>query len=676
MAQNQKPPRKWPRLILNWVITIALVVTANATGAAFHGKIPHCDIWYGITSISLIVLLAGSIVASFAFNKKMNRMKIRDINDLTESRRNRIRSDAGKETRRLQRACILAVIYLILLAVLALAMCFFSGAYKPGQTTASVISLYVLYGFVARCTVKRNKIDYSHALSEQDYPLLYRLARQAAGNPDANIHIFPAPPSADQECNASVAQEGAAIHLLLGPMLLNILSREELYQVLRHEFAHIDLAHPRQLARYGALMDFLAGDDDGMFGFWTSWAMSFPISYLYLEGQYYFLFSSHGKETLADEIAGSSGDTGCQASALAKIAAHGLFVYEQEPYACFYAPETPTAHFATDRIRAFRSALETREQDWRRIIENSIPSRVDTHPTFRQRWDALGMCDYSLTPCSAEDDYTRECRRFAELSDRKMQEIDPEIYRQQRKEYYLDHLETVRAFEEGGKLLPPEEMRPVIYGYYALAMPEKAEQLCDQLIAAYDSPFSTAFARYWKGILLLYRYDKAGLDYLYQAMETNTNFIEDSLDRIGRFCTMMGLPEELEEYRARALDFMQLKQDRDGGGITAKADLSPETLPEDWQERILGYILNIGGDRIDRVYLVKERLSDNFSRSAFILRYAEDTSDDQRIELYDQVFRLLDDWPVDWEFSLYDYEPSMEKPLKRVPGACIYGANP
>ena len=35
-------------------------------------------------------------------------------------------------------------------------------------------------------------------------------------------------------------------------------------------------------------------------------------------------------------------------------------------------------------------------------------------------------------------------------------------------------------------------------------------------------------------------------------------------------------------------------------------------------------------------------------------------------------FRLLDDWPTDWEFCLYVFEPDMAKVLKKIPGACVY----
>lgn len=671
---HQNKTRKWPRMLAKLGITIFLVVLFHALGAGFRGRIPGADMWAAITLIALLVLLGASIAASFFYNKKFEQMKVRDIHEFTEDRRSRMAADTGREARRLRRACVFAATYLALLAVLSLALCFFSGAAGGSGGTAPVLTLYVLYGIVARFFTEKPKADRSRALPEAQYPLLYQTARKAADSPSADICIFLGAPTPEQECNASITQEGNTIHLLLGPTLLCVLSQEELYQVLRHEFAHIGLAHTSETLQYTKLMDFLAGDDDSTLGIWTSWALRFPLSYLALEGQYYFLLSSRDKETHADEVAGNSGNAAEQASALAKLSTHSLFCFEQEPHTCIYRSETVPEHFATDRVHLFREALRAREADWRVILENQIPARVATHPTFRQRWEALGCCDYTLTPAPEQGDFAAECWAAAAECDRRMREISQENYSKIRQEEYLDHLKIVQDYEAGGTLLPPEDMRPVIYGYYTLAMPDKAEALCDQIIAAYDSPFSTAFAKYWKGILMFSRYDKAGLEYLYQAMEANTNYIDDGLEKIGSFCTMMGLAQELEEYRARALDFMQQLQDHSTGGITAKAKLSPETLPEDWQERILAYILQAGGGKIAQVYLVREQSGEDYSPSSFVLRYTGDASDEQRLDIYDKVFRLLDDWPTDWEFCLYDYQPSMEKPLQRVPGSCIYDA--
>ncbi len=678
MEQKKSKVKLWFLTTAKLLITMLLVILSSCLGVAFKDHIANAHIYYLISLISVIVLIVSSIWASFVFSRKVEQMKIQDIRDLTDKHINRMASNTNRESRKLQQACALSSVYIISLAFSALALCFFSGASGLGTGGTPVVSMYVVYGIVARFFTKKEKIDYSTALPKEQYPHLYRVAKEAAGGVNnVQIYIFLNPPISDLECNASVSQKGDEVYLNLGPTLLCTLNENELKQILLHEFAHIQHDHIKEFSRYTKLMDYLAGDDEdnSIFDTWTSLAMRFPIKYLSLKGMYYFTLSSHNKESDADEHAASTGDIIDQASALAKVSAYNLFIYEQEPYANVYRTGSIPKHYSTDRIHSFRKALVERESDWRRILENEIPALVASHPTFHQRWEALGNCTYSMKPAPIDGELAKECWAAAQEADRRSAEIQQKDYDQLRQVNYLDHLKTIQNYESENILLPPEEMRPIIYAYYSLGLPEKAEALCDRIITEYENPFSTAFARYWKGTLLLYRYDKSGLNYLYQAMETNSNYIDDGLDKIGHFCTMMGLQQELEEYRSRVVEFMQTAQDRSAGGINAKAKLSKETLPDDWQDKILSYILQISNNMISHVYLVHEQANEEYTPSSFILRYTDDATAEQRDEIYDKVFRLLDDWPTDWDFCLYDYEPSMEKPLSRVHDACIFDTN-
>ena len=165
--------------------------------------------------------------------------------------------------------------------------------------------------------------------------------------------------------------------------------------------------------------------------------------------------------------------------------------------------------------------------------------------------------------------------------------------------------------------------------YFTVGQPEKMEALCDEIIATNDSPTATAFSRFWKGFLLLHRYDAAGIDLIYQAIETNRNYTQAGMDEIGKFCTLMGLQEELEEYRRRAVEYFQTQKDWDHSeGITARADLSAETLPEGWLEQITRHILASAGDAMTEIYLVHEVNKSGCAMSSFILRFADGTEDE------------------------------------------------
>lgn len=668
-------------VVLHLIVSMVIALAAYVLGIVLRtdAVTETASILLMITFGLLALLVAVSLIASAAFGRKLKNLNVRQANDIFDARRSRMETDASKETRRLRLACAVTVVYLVVLAILSLALSFFCGLANVGTISYVVISMYFLYGLVSRMLVPREKADYSGALPQAEYPQLYALAAEAAGErwKQKKIHIYVTHSIPDQECNAFVSLDGDHISLGIGSAMLCTLDRAELKQVLLHEFAHLDGNDLQQSKQFRALMNFLIRADDGAIGFFTSAALRFPIHYLLFEGQFFFILSSRGKESQADEQAADAGDREKQASALAKINAHDLFVYEQEPYSNLLASEDVPQHMMTDRAKAFRAALAERETDWRQLLECALPSRVDSHPTFRQRWEALGCCEYSMTPAPADTSFAAECWKAAEMADKARASIPKEDYDRIRKEAYSDHVDIIDQFASRELTeLSADEQRSLVVAYYRIGQPEKTEELCDQLIAAYDSPFATAFARYWKGVLLLRRYDKAGLDYVYEAMDLNTNYIEEGLDSIGKFCTQMGLQQELDEYRRRAPEFLQLKQDRTLKGITPKANLVPDALPGDWQEKICDFILEAGKDSITHIYLVKEIVTEAYAPSSFIMRYADGTSDERKVEIYDKVFCLLDDWPVDWEFCLYDFEPSMEKILQKIPGSCVYEKSP
>lgn len=662
---------KW---VLKWGAALALSTAAVALGAWLGKGIPNSALWHYVLTIFQAVCIIISPVLSHIWGKKLEKLKVRERLDLADARKQAMAQDEQKERRRLEWACRFTVIYLAVLTLEALGSSFFCGASGAGIGSSQLLSVYILYGIAGRFIRKKEKDDFSQALPRKDFPELYAMAEEAAGQHE-NIHIFVLDNVPDEECNVGVTQRGKHILLAIGTALLCALDRTQMQQVIRHEFAHIDHNDVGQLVQYNRLLSFLAGDDEGDFGLWTSLALQFPVNLLAYEGMFYFHLASVHKETAADARAKDLGDNSAMTSALAITAAHDLYIYENPFGKNYFEEEQPPRYFATERAKAYREALAVNAKRWKELLEKELPSRNATHPSFRQRWEALGCCDYDLIPAAHDDAYGAECWAAAALCDQRRTEEDIDAYSELRKEHFLVHLETIEKYEAAGEIGAPEEMRPVVLAYLSLNMAEKAEALCDAVIENNDSLLATAFSRYWKGYFLLHRYDPIGLDYLYQAIDTNRNYIRSGLDEIGHFCVLMGLEEELEEYRRRAPEYMQTEADWDSDrGITARAKLRPDELPDTWLERIRDYIIESAGGSISHIYLVRETVGEGCEMSAFILRFADQTADDVIGKTYDRVFRLLDDWPEDWEFSLYIFEPAMEKVLGKIPGSCIYTA--
>jgi len=681
LAVNEENKKK-PNILLGivtHVIAFLLPFGAFLLGLNLKNADLNAEIWVVVCLVAIVLLCAGSFVGGTVMGTRLKKRSVIDTNAEADERMARLAKNPEKEWRRIRFACGLTVCYIIILVLLCLAVAFFYGAtgYGGKNTLYILVPFFLMCGLVGRLLKPISHEQSVDALKEEEFPQLYALAKEVGGKKleGKKVQIVVIHDIPDHECSAAVVVEKKRVIILLGAVLLCIVDEAELKQVLYHEIAHLETSDLEQDRTYGRIIGYLTSESHSIFGYCADLALLLPSTWLMIEGQLYFLLSNRMKEAKADDSAARQGEIEKQASVLAKIHAHDIYAFEQEPYVNIFRSETVPEHMMTERAEDYRAALEVRGAIWKEILEHELPSRVATHPTFRQRWEALGCCAYSMNPAPTDTDFAKECWAAAKVADAERASFPQEDYDDLRQRAYLKFVQTVEEYESSDRDWTPEQLREPMIAYFHVGEPEKLEALCDQIISSYDSPFATAFARYWKGILLLSRYDKQGLGYLYQAMEANTNYIEDALERIGRYCTRMGLQEELDEYRRRAPEFLQLTKDRDHDGITTGSKLSAGNLPEGWLEEILAYIQKVGGEVVQEVYLVTHHVTEDYNPSAFVLRFLPDAENEQMAEVYDKVFALLDDWPEDWEFSLYAYQDNLAKPLSTVKEALVYRKN-
>lgn len=240
-----------------------------------------------------------------------------------------------------------------------------------------------------------------------------------------------------------------------------------------------------------------------------------------------------------------------------------------------------------------------------------------------------------------------------------------------KKEYYTDPLETVEKYENSDKQYPVDELRHVIDAYSALCRYDKVEQVCDYIISQGEPEAVDAYAFYVKGSLLLSRYDSRGIDYMYNAIKGNPNAIEPALDKIGKFCTQMGLQKELDEYRQKGIELVQQERDEFSkiSYINKKDNLCADDMPKEMLSEIINVMLDKGGDEIDQIYLVRKIVSDTFYASIFIIRFESGECDKTR-EILDKIFNYLDARPE--QFSLFIYDKKYVNILDKIKGSLVY----
>ena len=110
----------------------------------------------------------------------------------------------------------------------------------------------------------------------------------------------------------------------------------------------------------------------------------------------------------------------------------------------------------------------------------------------------------------------------------------------------------------------------------------------------------------------------------------------------------------------------------DEAGILRPGDkLSAEELPDGMLDKILSYIKSIDEGLIEKVYLVKKIITDDFSTSVVIIRFAPETDEEKRAEIYKKIFVYLDT-SSNHQFSLFDYAGVSSVKFEKIAGSCVF----
>ena len=671
--QPQRPSREpLMRAVAAFLLTILCVVI----GVVLRPKLSEATIdalgFVALGAMGVIVLLIiFNVIAARVFKNKKE-MSVRQAQEYYLERRDRAQADLPRAVRKivfLRRLIGVYTAFILLLSMLLAVGMGIGGA----SFGLAVFPLYVLLGFFNRIQAGAPKFKFEGYTKPEDYPTLHALAHKAARalGKDGDIRIILL-----SNCNAGIAKIGKTYSLQLGIMLLDVLSEEELYQVLLHEFAHLTKdGNPtdREFRLFVYITEQAPSTQKSVLGLLFTF---FDVLYVY-EYIFYRLTSSVAIEQIADSAILTHGDPKVAARALAKTAFSDLFDNEMMDFIeHYFAPEQMREDQATLLCNSFRRAIEERKDFWKEILMNEIQPRNASHPIFRLRLQAMGQEDFDVTLPPAEGAYFEECQKGKAALDRECYEARKDAYAEERQEAYLAPLKIVEQWRKADRVVTPEESRPIIDALRALNLNDELEALCDRLIAESENPFATPHAHMTKGALLLRRYDKAGIDHIYRAIELNNNYIDDGIELIGEFCCRMGLQKELDEYRERAIELHQFKKDEYDKISFLRPDdnLVADTMPKEMLDSILAYIHSVSDKQISRVYLVRKIVSPNFFASVFVIRFREDAEFDAQKagEVMNKIFNHLDTRPEDWHFSLFVYDVQTAQAVNKIHNSCVY----
>lgn len=630
-----------------------------------------------ILSALLAILGVLSRLGSKAFIKKQNEnVQVRESQEKHIRQKDLALKDLAKAKKKNVKWRRINTAYALILFVAANLIMLLLGI--SGLWFLSLLFVVPLFFFVVLVALQRllplyKKYDYNDFATKADYPLIYSVAAKAAKavGVDGEIRI-----AFTSDCNAAIGKQGGVTALQIGVVLLDTLTEDELYQILLHEFGH--MSKEGQVGKSEHYLQIkietLRGIESRSRALIGSLFELFDAIFI-KEFFFYRVTASQALEQLADNVEKKHGTPQTAVNALAKINYYNLFSNELdfavEP---FYAPEKPRNDVATTNIRRFRKAISERSDFWRQVMLSGIQPRNASHPIFRLRMESMGITDFTVTLPDESSDYRKECKNAAVMCDKLIQKHLEEHYDEARKDNYVKYVDFINAWEHKGRPINDENSRSLIEAHLSLQRYDEAEAICDGIIATNKNRAATAHSRFIKGMLRLKRYDKEGIGLIYEAIDINSNYINEGIEAIGEFCCKMGLQKELDEYRERAVTLAQSMVDESSklDELLPTDNIVGDDMDKEMLESILAYFESINEDSISRIYLVKKIINESFFGSCFIIRFKDGTPQAVFMRVMDKIFNHLDTHESERQFSLFVYGRNYDVIINKINGSCVW----
>lgn len=658
MRDNRKAAGRHLKHVAVYALGIVLSIAAMIGGLML--PMPRWLLW--TMSMMLAAHAVCSIAAFSKDQKRQKRFQAAEALEKANALRNQILADPDAEINRIHRLRAAARTDAFVLLALLLG-CIWGAAEK---TSISIILMLVLIGLLSRMIPEKNNPSRASAVSREDYPLLYAKAEQARDTMGLHqeIVIFPMPDS-----TAGILLVDDWFSLQIGSNLLYALTPEELEQVLLHEFAHY-APEPFRFLLSDPLDQTVENVFSGLGGL-----LLFTVENHYsLERSRFLAVAGDLAEEKADQLAAQKGNKALYASALAKIYMSELFNEQVNAFADkpFYAEATPPEDACTRTGLAYRRSLSENWDAWLEILMRELPLPGNTHPTFLQRYEAVGKPPFNLATEADDTQWNQEVRRFSAHLDHIVVQGAESKYAEDREREYLAHLRTIEAWEHRTEEYSADQLAMVLQAYCELIQYEEAEAFCDFVLEQDQNPNSTAFAYYFKGQRMLQRMDERGVALMETAMNTNSNYLESGMGYLMQFFARMGDSQRLQAYQEKLAEGLQYLNDISAHlGLEPGDELTKTQFPDGRLPGMIRFMTDAGEGCIDKIWLVTKTIDEKHSCSIFVLSAKCDDSD-QEEEIYHKLFHYLDTVPDGWQYNLYINDKDAEKQVGKVPGALVF----
>ena len=661
------------KLVIAFALTLSLMLLGIKCGeVAFWDK--------SIVTILLvfffavpIILAVVNVIINIKFRKKVESS---DIEKISLEQKAAARETLTKKLFILKKLIVIGDIYAAAISISGAIVAFCAGYLELGATMPwYIFSLaYIAFGieFIRFKLPEVSFKEIKEYLPEEEYPLLYETAYKAASclgcKGRIKIAVF-------HESNAGISKYANAYSVSLGTYLLDNFSRDELYNILLHEFHHVTDENKEQnnVLHY---FDWIGREKNFLHNLCS-------ILYTYLISRYAFEFVTYKfccsviNEEDADQAMLKYGDAEVAASSFLKLKFVNMYEWERGSYPeeNIFALEELPHDFVHRQLASFKTRMEERKDEWIAMIDSEILARNATHPTVKMRIEGLGVKEPRLMEINDTQEYLSEVDKAISHVEKIIYECNVDKYSDIRETNYLCHVRELEKWENEGKKITKENYSDIIYALFMTGKIQEFVNLCCQIIDEMPEPASS-YAYHMLGCHMLHTYDERGIDYLYKSIELNHNHWEEAIDTIGNYACIAGKQDKLEEYRKRAREIVERAEEfyNNIGYISGKDNIVEENLPPDLMKDFLEYIDVINDGVINKIYMVRKVINADDFTTCVVVRPEEDCDEDKFVETMNKIFQYLDKSST-WQYSLFDIRDIDKKLVLRIKNSCVFDSS-
>lgn len=363
--------------------------------------------------LSLLVLICFFLVNYRHFQKGLQlptSQEFMDYHDQLTEANEQAQHNPELLLQRMEHSLWIARGYCVLMVLLSASLPFFFGL--SAMALFNLLGFYILWAIYSMLLQPQTPELPNYPIPAEEYPELNQLAREVGDLAGVSLPIrlyF-----GDE--NIGVTQIGNIIAVFLSPFLTNLLTREEMKQVLLHEMGHIVNKDAQLSQRYQTITARWSTQTFGLVTWFGTMLMTIPTEQLQTQCALYAITTSRKQEEAADNLVKERGQSQQLANALAKVSM--LDFFQSEPcrelgFDQYDSPE-PSRHLCDDQLTLYYRQLEQNEDRWRGFLSRQLPAKIDTHPIFRQRLEHLGVETYDVWTREPDGPYSQDLARIRE----------------------------------------------------------------------------------------------------------------------------------------------------------------------------------------------------------------------------------------------------------------------